>query len=54
MKKEVFNVKQIADYTGLGTTTVYSLVREGKIPHRRVRSRILFFKEAIDEWLKGD
>ncbi|PEL07817.1 DNA-binding protein [Bacillus sp. AFS017336] len=51
MNKTTMTVKELSAYIGVGMTTIYQEVSEGKIPHVRVRSKILFSKEVIDEWL---
>ncbi|RLL45484.1 DNA-binding protein [Oceanobacillus piezotolerans] len=53
MDKEVMNVKEIADYLGLHTDTVYDLVRDNAIPHFKIGKRILFSKEAIENWIRS-
>lgn len=47
-----FTVKQAADYLGVHTDTVYTMVRQKEIPHFRLRRRIMFSREAIDNWIK--
>lgn len=44
-------VKEVAGYLGVSTDTVYTMVHEGKIPHLRIRTRILFTKSEIDLWI---
>lgn len=49
---ERFTVKEAAEYLGVSRDAIYKMVREKQIPHFRVRSIILFSKEAIDDWVK--
>ncbi|MFD1851402.1 helix-turn-helix domain-containing protein [Oceanobacillus bengalensis] len=51
MERYTMTVKEVADYIGLHTDTIYDLVRENKIPHFRIGRKILFTKETIDNWV---
>ncbi len=50
---EVSSVKQLADYLGIHARTLYSMVVAGKIPHFRAGRRILFYRDNVVEWLRG-
>ena len=50
--KLTLNVMEIAELLGVSVTTIYSMVRENQIPHKRVRNRILFHRETIELWLR--
>jgi len=45
-------VKEAANYLGVCTDTVYTMVRQNEIPHFRLRRRIMFTKTAIDKWIE--
>jgi len=45
-------VVQTADYLGVHTDTIYTMVRQKEIPHFRLRRRIMFSKGAIDGWIR--
>ncbi|MYL45015.1 helix-turn-helix domain-containing protein [Virgibacillus halodenitrificans] len=47
-----FTVKDAAEYLGVCTDTIYTMVRQKEIPHFRLRRRIMFSKEAIDHWIR--
>lgn len=51
MVKKVLNVKELKDYLSISESTVRKLVREKKIPHFRIATKILFDQEVIDKWL---
>ncbi|WP_088033469.1 helix-turn-helix domain-containing protein [Evansella clarkii] len=53
MQRQTMTVKEVADYIGVHTDTIYTMVREKQIPHLRVRARIFFSKETIDNWIKN-
>lgn len=44
---------ELSEYMRISTATVYTMVRESEIPFFRMRSRIFFDKEIIDEWIKS-
>lgn len=54
MEKIVFNVKEVTKYLSVSESTIRKLVREKKIPHFRILSKILFDKEQIDKWLSNN
>ena len=51
MAKNTLDVAEVAALLGVSHTTIYKLVREKQIPHFRIRSRILFRLESINEWI---
>ncbi|AST93041.1 MULTISPECIES: helix-turn-helix domain-containing protein [Sutcliffiella] len=52
MPKKTLNVQDVAEYLGVHSDTIYTMVRQKQIPHFRVRRRILFSIEAIDAWIR--
>ena len=48
---DVFNIDELADYLKIPKSTLYKLVREGKIPAQKVGRHWRFHKEAIVDWL---
>ena len=52
-QKKYMNVKQIAEYLEeANIKKIYRWVRENKIPHLMAGTRLLFEKQAIDDWLQ--
>jgi excisionase family DNA binding protein len=53
MKKtdDVFDIDELAAYLKIPKSTVYKLVREGKIPAQKVGRHWRFHREAIVYWL---
>lgn len=51
--KKVLSVSELASYLQVSTDTIYTMVREKQIPHIRVRRRILFNTELIEEWMRS-
>lgn len=54
MKKITLTVNEVALLLGVSTTTIYTMVREGQIPHNRIRAKIVFHRDVIESWLKGE
>lgn len=53
MKRITMTVNEVAALLGVSNTTIYTMVRLGEIPHARIRSKIVFHKPTIEEWLAG-
>ena len=51
---EVLNIEELAAYLKISKSTLYKVVREGKIPCQKVGKHWRFRKEAIDRWLEED
>lgn len=52
MTRNIFNVEDLAAYTGLTIAYIYKLTSARVIPHYKPLNKTLFFKKSeIDEWL---
>ncbi len=51
MERITLTVKEVSELLGVGTATIYTMVRLGEIPHKKVRGRILFHRETVERWL---
>lgn len=50
--KEIFNIEELAEYTGFRQSYIYKLVHLGSIPYYKPSGKKLFFsRKEIDEWL---
>ncbi len=47
-------VSEIADHLRIRPRKVYALVAAGEIPHRRAGARLIFDRQEIDSWLRGE
>lgn len=54
MEKITLDIKEAAALIGVSQTTMYTAVREGQIPFKKIRGRILFHRETIESWLRGE
>lgn len=52
MQRQTLTVKEVANYLGVHTDTIYTMVKLKQIPHLKLRNRILFTKDSIDLWLQ--
>lgn len=53
MKDEIMDVCAVARYLQLHVMTVYKLVREGKIPMKKVGGQWRVQKTAIERWMSA-
>lgn len=49
---EVMDIKEIANYLGIGKSKIYALIRSKKIPASRIGRQYRFHKTLIDRWLQ--
>jgi len=47
----VMTIEELSTYLKIPKSTLYKLVREGKVPSQKVGRHWRFRKEAIDRWL---
>lgn len=52
--KEVMTLREISQFLKIGTTTIYTLVRNEEIPARKIGREWRFLKSEIVEWMKKD
>ncbi len=52
IKRRVIDIRAAADYTGLSTHTIYTMVSHRKIPHVKLGGKLLFDLALLDEWIK--
>jgi excisionase family DNA binding protein len=48
---DVLTIEELAAYLKIPKSTLYKIVREGKIPSQKVGRHWRFLKGAIDHWL---
>ncbi len=49
---DVLTIEELSAYLKIPKSTLYKLVREGKVPCQKVGRHWRFRKEAIDHWLE--
>lgn len=50
-KKMTMSVEELAEELQISKTTIYTMVSQNEIPHKKVRGRILFHRATIEKWL---
>lgn len=50
---DVLTIVDLSAYLKISKSTLYKLVREGKVPCQKVGRHWRFHKEAVDDWLKN-
>ncbi|ADG66834.1 DNA binding domain protein, excisionase family [Planctopirus limnophila DSM 3776] len=45
---------QAARLLGLSLATLDRLVKRGEVPHRKIGRRVLFCRETLVKWLRGE
>jgi excisionase family DNA binding protein len=50
---DVLSIEELSAYLKIPKSTLYKLVREGKVPCQKIGRHLRFRKEAIDRWLEG-
>lgn len=51
---EVMTLREVSEFLKIGTTTIYTLARNKKIPSRKIGREWRFLKSEIVEWMKED
>jgi excisionase family DNA binding protein len=49
---DVLTIEELSAYLKISKSTLYKLVREGRIPSQKVGRHWRFRKKAIDRWLE--
>ncbi len=49
---DVLTIEELSKYLKIPKSTLYKLVREGKMPSQKIGRHWRFYKESIDQWLK--
>jgi excisionase family DNA binding protein len=53
-RESVLTIDGLAEYLKISKSTLYKLLREGKIPGQKVGRHWRFRRESIDRWLDSD
>ena len=49
---DVLTIDELSAYLKISKSTLYKLVREGRVPSQKVGRHWRFHRDAIDAWLK--
>ena len=50
--RNIMNLKEVADYLGVHTSTIYRYAQDGYIPAFKIGSDWRFTKAHIDKWIE--
>jgi excisionase family DNA binding protein len=53
VEKEVFTVKEVAEFLQLSERSLYKLARKGAIPGKKVLNKWRFERDALKKWLNN-
>ena len=55
MEKEILTIEEAAAYLQIGKRSIYKLVKDGRIPGKKVLNKWRFEKKSLREWVsKGE
>ena len=54
LDEKLLNLKQIAEYLQISTSSIYSLVQNDKIPAYKLGRQWRFKRKEIDNWLENN
>ncbi len=55
MEKEIMTIKEASSFLQIGKRSLYRLVKDGKVPGKKVLNKWRFEKESLKNWIrKGD
>jgi excisionase family DNA binding protein len=52
LPRKYLTVKEVSEYTGLASDTIYKMVSQRRIPFTKVGKLVKFDQAALDAWLK--
>lgn len=50
-EKEIMNIREVAEYLGVHTSTIYKYAQQGTIPAFKLGSDWRFSVKHIDQWI---
>ena len=49
--KNYVDIKGLVEYLPLTKSTIYTMVNKGKIPYKKIGSKLIFDRDEIDQWV---
>ena len=53
MRTKLLTVDEVVERTRLARSTVYKLAASGQMPSQKLRRRLLFPEDRIEEWIRN-
>ena len=54
MEEEILTVEEAASFLRIGKRSLYRLVKEGKVPGKKVLNKWRFEKKRLREWIRQE
>ena len=55
MPKEILTIEEAASFLQIGRRSLYNLVKEGKVPGKKILNKWRFERESLKAWVReGD
>ena len=51
-ENKIWSIRDTASYTGYAVATLYNLVSQNLVPHRKKRGRLFFIPLEIQNWIE--
>lgn len=52
--KKVLNIRELSDYLGISTSTLYRMMEDGRFSVKPVKGTKLYSVEKVDEWVNSE
>jgi excisionase family DNA binding protein len=53
IERQTLTVKEAAQMIGVSEWTIYDMSRKGELPVVRVRRRVFFRRDGLEQWMKN-
>ena len=53
MEKRLLNIREVSEYLGLSTNTLYTWISQKKIPYVKMGRLSKFDKKDLDKWIES-
>lgn len=51
--KKILNHTELAQFLGVGTTTLYRMIEDGRFPVEPIAGTKLYSLDKVEEWIKN-
>ena len=53
LNRILITVKEVSELLGVSLNTVYTMVRNNEIPYIKIRGKVMFNRNIIEDWTKN-
>ena len=54
MEKEILTIEEAAEYLQIGKRSLYKLIKEKKVPAKKVLNKWRFDRDSLKAWIKEE